>query len=66
MVNCASKLAIREDESSENASDDWDEVWSVSNSGLPVVFLLEADGVDVDPLLTAFMPCLWDDNGFFP
>lgn len=64
MVDRASWLAISENNASENAGDDRDAVWSIANTGVLEVILVEADGLKVDPLLTSSLPDLRDDHCF--
>lgn len=58
MVYKAAKLGISEDNTAEDADDDSKAVWLIVNTGIPEVFLVEADGFEVDSLLTAFTPNL--------
>lgn len=64
MVDRASKLAISDDNASEDAGDEWDAVWSISSTGVSEVFLVKANGLKVIPHLAAIMPDLKDDHGF--
>lgn len=58
MVDRASKLVISVDNASEDTTDDWDLAWLIASTGVPKLFLLEADGLEVKPGLNAFMPNL--------
>lgn len=37
-------------------------MWPIANTGLPGVFLVEAVGIEVNPLLKAFLSYLWDGH----
>lgn len=51
IVERASKLTISEIKAFEDASDDWNALWLIFNSGVPKMFLAEADWLKVNPLL---------------
>lgn len=52
MVSGAFKLVISEKNVSDAASDDWNAVCPISNTGIPEVFQDEADWFKVDSLLS--------------
>lgn len=58
MVHRASKLAISENNASNDAGDNRNVVRLIYNTGVSKVFHVEADGLEVNPFLTAFTPDL--------
>lgn len=59
-----SRLAISEDKESDDLSDDPVAVSHIAITKVPKVLFMEAYGLEVDPLLKAFLPDLWNDYGF--
>lgn len=65
IIEIALRLRISKGKTSEDTNSDRNAVWPIAGIGVREVFFVEANGLEVDPLLTDFRPDLLDDYGFF-